>query len=91
MNELTKVQEEFKSFSINTRLQTAPSHRYGNIIKGESNLESQPSQDKPYNTESTSAPQPEIIIHKDGETIKSIEFVCTCGQKTEVRFDYLSE
>jgi hypothetical protein len=91
MNELTKVQEEFKVFSITTRLQTSPSRRYGNIIKGEPNLECQSPTENANSTEGLPSQQPEVIIHKDGENIKSIEFICICGQKTEVRFDYSQE
>jgi len=35
--------------------------------------------------------QPDIIVHREGETIVSLEFVCTCGRATSVQFLYDGE
>jgi hypothetical protein len=32
--------------------------------------------------------EPKININRIDETIESIEFICTCGRKAEVRFEY---
>jgi len=34
---------------------------------------------------------PSVVIHRDGERIDRIEFVCTCGRGTSVRLEYDEE
>ncbi|MBP9211681.1 MAG: hypothetical protein KBF97_02720 [Bacteroidetes bacterium] len=33
-------------------------------------------------------PEPKVVIHRNGQDIDSIEFVCRCGCSKTVRFDY---
>ncbi|MFZ4619107.1 MAG: hypothetical protein ACOYNS_01000 [Bacteroidota bacterium] len=35
--------------------------------------------------------EPKVIINRSGELIESIEFVCSCGQKKTVSFNYEGE
>lgn len=30
----------------------------------------------------------DVIIHRNGDAIESIEFVCKCGHRTEIRLEY---
>ena len=32
--------------------------------------------------------QPTVIMHRDGDTVTAIEFVCTCGASTLVSLEY---
>lgn len=38
--------------------------------------------------EANEAGQPGIILHRNGEIIESIEFVCVCGRNSEIRLEY---
>lgn len=33
-------------------------------------------------------PEPSVVVHRSGDEIESIEFVCRCGCSKTVRFDY---
>ncbi|NUN69451.1 MAG: hypothetical protein HUU02_07035 [Bacteroidetes bacterium] len=35
--------------------------------------------------------EPKVVVHRNGDEIESIEFVCTCGCRKTVRFDYDSD
>jgi hypothetical protein len=35
--------------------------------------------------------QPDVLVHREGETIVSIDFVCSCGRSTSLRFQYDGE
>lgn len=34
------------------------------------------------------AEEPGVILHRNGDAIESIEFVCKCGRRTELRLEY---
>jgi hypothetical protein len=34
---------------------------------------------------------PSIVIHRDGEMIECLEFICKCGRGTSVKFQYDGE
>jgi hypothetical protein len=38
--------------------------------------------------EAGDADEPGIILHRNGDAIESIEFVCKCGRCTEIRLEY---
>ncbi|MBW7886952.1 MAG: hypothetical protein H3C35_01150 [Bacteroidetes bacterium] len=35
--------------------------------------------------------EPEVRFHKNGETIESIEFICSCGKSKTVYLEYAAE
>ncbi len=35
--------------------------------------------------------QPEVFVHRDGDNLVSIDFVCKCGRSTSLRFEYDEE
>ena len=35
--------------------------------------------------------EPDVIVHREGDTVISIDFVCACGRSTSVRFMYDGE
>ena len=35
--------------------------------------------------------EPDVIVHREEDTVISIDFVCTCGRSTSVRFMYDEE
>jgi hypothetical protein len=90
MNDLSKISEDFKGFTANSKVQLTSTKRYGNIIKGDAQAK-EVSASVPREPQESSHANPEVIVHKDGEIITSIEFICICGQKSEVRFDYSEE
>ena len=67
-----------------------PSTR-GNIIKSNSRPQSNEDHGDPVpGTESTPVPEshdPQIIVHRDGENITRIEYLCPCGRKSEISFE----
>ncbi|MCU0411799.1 MAG: hypothetical protein MUF82_04615 [Bacteroidetes bacterium] len=42
-------------------------------------------------TEPSHSHAPEVVIHRNGESIESIEFICTCGQHAVVNLEYDDE
>lgn len=35
--------------------------------------------------------KPSIIIHRSGDIIEQVEFVCSCGKNTVLEFDYVDK
>lgn len=35
--------------------------------------------------------QPTVFVHRNGEDVESVEFVCSCGRTATVKFDYGDE
>lgn len=35
--------------------------------------------------------EPDVVVHREGDTIVSIDFVCACGRSTSMRFMYDGE
>lgn len=35
--------------------------------------------------------EPDVIVHREGDTLISIDFVCACGRSTSVQFMYDQE
>jgi hypothetical protein len=35
--------------------------------------------------------EPRIVVHKNGESVESIEFTCICGRSATLRLDYRGE
>ena len=72
----------FESVRIQPRLQT------GNVIKGDQ-----------INTAGThaiellghGAERPSVVVHREGDRVDRIEFVCQCGRGTTVRLEYDEE
>lgn len=71
--------------------QIVPQQKRGNVIRGKL-ITNTPA------TESSGAPEeqakgqaPEVLVHRNGETIESIEFVCSCGQHAFVQIEYDDE
>jgi hypothetical protein len=34
---------------------------------------------------------PEIVVHRNGDEVSAIEFVCSCGKRSTVRIEYDDE
>ena len=71
-----------------------PSTR-GNILKSYTRPQPMEDQDAPVsNTGCASDPEshePQIVVHRDGENITRIEYLCSCGRKSEISFEYDAE
>jgi hypothetical protein len=60
-------------------------HAHGNILKIHPNAAGM--------KESSENPQelsedPEVVVHKSGDIIDTIEFHCSCGKKAEIHLQY---
>ena len=74
----------FVDLSRLDRVKPVTVHGRGNISR---DVESGPAAEAP-------APVPhvpEVIFHREGDEVRSIEFVCTCGQRATVRIAYDDE
>ncbi len=61
----------------------------GNIIR-QTSIAHTP-KDDPAAAEPSHSHAPEVVIHRNGELIESIEFICTCGQHAVVNLEYDDE
>ena len=60
----------------------------GNVIKGEAiRLHGR----RQIRVEENGPGAPKIVVHKEGDRVESVEFVCPCGKNTSLRFDYDQE
>ena len=61
------------------------SGKKGNIVKNQSVQETEA---PPVSEESQKSEEPRVIIHRNDNIVTGIEFICTCGQRSEIRFEY---
>jgi len=57
----------------------------GNIFK---NIQVNSVQFNSFSVKSKNDCEPTVNIHKDGEKIECVEFVCSCGKTKLLKFDY---
>jgi hypothetical protein len=82
--------DEFTSFDAmmeSKSVSLPPNSRLGNIIRHT------PMDPDPHHEAGTSADRnsPQIIVHRDGNQIVRIEFVCQCGRTSDVILEYDGE
>ncbi len=57
----------------------------GNVIKGESiHIHGE----RRIRVEESESDAPKVVVHKEGDRVDSVEFICPCGKSTSLRFDY---
>ena len=83
-----KSQEGFTDLSEFRKVDAPNGHARANIVKGMHIVHR--GTEEIHRAEHDPG-QPDIIVHRDGETILSIEFVCPCGRSTSVQFAYDGE
>ena len=90
MNHLRTISDSFSELAVNNCLNNVDMHIRGNVIKASASErpvhEPEVNEQKPADTS-----EPEIIVHREGEEITRIEFVCSCGKRGEIQFDYAKE
>ena len=68
--------------------QIIPQQTRGNVIRSKK-VTTTDGQVEPVETEMNGRGQtPEIRVHREGDTIQSIEFICSCGQHATVQIEY---
>jgi hypothetical protein len=85
MNEIRKIADDFSDLSAKKHLASRSFINHGNVMKY--SPEDSP-QVQPEAEQQSKKGEPEIIIHREEEMVTRIEFICPCGQHTEVHFDY---
>lgn len=82
--------DQFTAFTPMPLVKDAPRSSQGNILKGINyqRLEFGPLQPS---SPHSSSDEPKVIVHRSGDLIESIEFICTCGCSKSVSFNYEGE
>lgn len=60
----------------------------GNVLK---NTQLEPAQFQKIEVDAEHYGEPSVLIHRNGEHIESIEFICTCGKSKTLKFEYDAE
>ena len=81
---MEQTKDTFKELGSFEKPHAKESFSRGNVFKS-SAVAINPKKDT---SETCTNKEPEIIIHRTGENIDSIEFRCLCGKSIEVKLEY---
>jgi hypothetical protein len=82
--------DQFTPFTPMPLVKDAPRSSQGNILKDINYQRLELGQLQPSSPHSSSG-EPKVIVHRSGDLIESIEFICTCGCSKSVSFNYEGE
>jgi hypothetical protein len=77
--------QEFIDLSEYQNIQPSAAIHNGNLIKGTVAVHSGTQE---ISVDPSVEGSPMVVVHRNGETIESIEFICGCGKSTSVQFDH---
>jgi hypothetical protein len=82
---------EFVDLGSMDHAQIVPHHTRGNVIRRKllANIPATQAHSTP--EQQAKGQAPEVLVHRNGEAIESIEFVCSCGQHAFVQLEYDDE
>ncbi len=84
-SEQAQDHSSFIDFASFQNVQVTKSGRKGSVLKADS-VDS--GSIRKIEIEASEPGQPEIILHRNGEIIESVEIVCVCGRHSEIRLEY---
>jgi hypothetical protein len=68
--------------------QIVPQKTRGNVISGKAVAAIQTQGPNEATEQRPTGQAPQVLVHREGESIASIEFVCSCGQHAIVQIEY---
>jgi len=80
--------EQFMELSEFDAVRSKKKTLTGNVIKADRVVTSGIQQ---INVADGAPGQPTVFVHRNGEDVESVEFVCSCGRTATVRFQYGGE